>query len=185
MKTKLLVTSLISCLFVTINNAQTTNKSNVITNSGNNTQTMGVAGTGPGGGDTVVTIADRVTFAYDESGNQTERKLCINCTVNKNALREKNNLIAKEDEIFSDDNLKFYPNPLTEDLFIDFNITDKNKKVEHIEVISLDGQIVKLIKDINENETLKIPFDDMPQGVYIVNVAYSNGEIVDLKIVKK
>ena len=176
--------SIYSFCLVLISNvisAQTSNKLNPNTFIGNSTHVMGAA---LGSIEVIVPIADRVTFAYDESGNQRERKLCINCVVNKPAPAGEN-LVSKNVDTIQDDNLKFYPNPVTEDLFIEFNVVNVNKKITTIEVFSLTGQVLRKYTDVNTSETLKIPFVELPQGVYVVNVKYNDGEIVDLKIVKK
>ena len=85
-------------------------------------------------------------------------------------------------EFFELDNLKFYPNPVTEDLHIDFNAPSES--VFKIVVYSLSGQIVQAYSNLNEQTTITIPFSSLAQGEYIVNLEYYNGEIVDLKILK-
>jgi hypothetical protein len=57
----------------------TVSRSTLSTGTGNQ-----ITAVGPGGGDPIdIPIADRVRFLYDESGNQRERQICINCTANK------------------------------------------------------------------------------------------------------
>ena len=38
---------------------------------------------------------------------------------------------------------------------------------------------------LRSNINITIPFTNLPQGIYIVNLEYYNGEIVDLKILKR
>ncbi len=142
-----------------------------------------VSGAIPDPIDPIPTIADRVRFLYDVSGNQVERTICINCTTNRPAVM--NNDIEKQltNEFFELDNLKLYPNPVTEDLHIDFN--EPSKSVFKILVYSLSGQIVQTYSNLNNQTTITIPFTNLPQGIYIVNLEYYNGEIVDLKILKR
>ncbi len=120
---------------------------------------------------------------YDVSGNQIERFICINCTTNRPAVS--NNEIGNElsKEFFELDNLKFYPNPVEEDLQIDFNETSKN--IANISVYNLSGQLLNKYDNLNNQLTITIPFINVPQGLYIVNITFNNGEVIDLKIQKK
>jgi hypothetical protein len=145
-----------------------------------------IAAVGPGGGDPIdIPIADRVRFLYDESGNQRERQICINCTANKPSGQVDDIANKNIEEIVEEDGLKFYPNPVSEDLFIEFNGIDKEKKISLVEVYSLAGQKIKRYSEVKNDSTLKIPFIELSQGMYIVNIIYNNGEVVNLKIQKK
>lgn len=130
-------------------------------------------------------IADRVIFAYDESGNQKQRTLCINCASNRmaNPLSVEGNKDIEEKII--EDKLVFYPNPVKEELHIDFDITDANKQVDAVTVYTITGQTIKKYTNNVNQTSLIIPFEALPQGIYIVNVLYNTGEIIDLKIKKQ
>ncbi len=138
-----------------------------------------------GGGAIVLPpIADRVTFLYDESGNQKQRILCINCWTNR--IADPNTIEEKLDlEKIIEDKLVFYPNPVKEELHIDFDNTDISKKVEVVTLYSIAGQLIKSYSNSANFNTMIIPFDSLPQGVYIVNVLYNTGEVIDLKIKKQ
>jgi len=158
----------------------------VNTNSTLASETTSQASTaGPGGGGPIdIPIADRVRFLYDESGNQRERKICINCTANKPTIQS-DEIVGKNIETFvEEDGLKAYPNPVSEELFIEFNSIDIEKKVSFVEVYSISGQIVKRYSEVKTDTTLIIPFMELAQGMYIVNIIYNNGEVVNLKIQK-
>ena len=61
--------------------SQVSTNSSSILPKGNSNQ---IAPAVPGDGDPIeIPIADRVRFLYDESGNQRERQICINCIANK------------------------------------------------------------------------------------------------------
>lgn len=181
MKAHHLIVTIVFCFIASKNYAQVNKNITTIPSNNNPAAVVAPCGSCP---IVVVPIADRVIFSYDESGNQRERKLCINCADSRPAAKSAIDAEKKVDTIIEDD-LKFYPNPVTEDLFIEFNIADVSKKINNIEILDLNGQIVKMYNEINLSETLKIPFADLPQGIYILNINYSNGEVVDLKIVKK
>jgi Secretion system C-terminal sorting domain len=162
------------------------NSSSTLTSSG--TTPLVAAGVGPI--DPAPTIADRVKFTYDESGNQIERKLCINCTTNRISNPNPSepiieNVAEKADEKIIEDKLTFYPNPVKEELHIDFDLSDSSKRVSKVEVYALTGQIIKIYTHIENQTNLIVPFNNLPQGMYLVNVIYTDGEIVDLKIQKK
>ena len=70
-------------------------------------------------------------------------------------------------------------------MIIEFNSIDKEKKVLFVEVYSLAGQKIKRYSEVKNDSTLKIPFIELSQGVYIVNIIYNNGEVINLKIQKK
>jgi Secretion system C-terminal sorting domain len=136
----------------------------------------------PGGG--IFAQADRLLFKYDEAGNQKERKLCINCGSARMSNPETNDE-SRNEEVIKDGNLTFYPNPVNEELHIDFGLSDEVKKIDKIEVYSLGGQLIKTYSDIKNQTSLIIPFNNLSQGMYLVNVVYGNGEVTDLKIQKK
>ncbi len=69
-----------------------------------------------------------IEFSYDNSGNQTERKICINCSTASKTLNE----TTAEDFIPIDvnptDQITYYPNPVQEELYLKWElINDKNK----------------------------------------------------------
>ncbi len=163
--------------------SQVSIKSNSIATTGTSNQIPSFGPTDPDTIDQIPTIADRVRFLYDVSGNQIERFICINCSTNRSALvnNELGNELSKE--FFELDNLKFYPNPVEQDLQIDFNETSKN--VSNVSVYNLSGQLLNKYDNLNNLLTITIPFINVPQGLYIVNIAYDNGEVIDLKIQKK
>lgn len=181
MKTNGLILLVINLLFISTVFSQTTSSSTLV--AGGN---QALAAAGPGGGDPIdIPIADRVRFLYDESGNQRERQICINCTANKPSVQIDDVASKNIEEIVEEVGLKVYPNPVSEDLFIEFNSFDLEKKISFVEVYSLSGQKIKRYSEVKNDSTLKIPFVELSQGIYVVNIIYNNGEVVNLKIQKK
>lgn len=130
-------------------------------------------------------IADRVIFAYDESGNQKQRTLCINCVSNRMANPAIVEAKKELEEKIIEDKLVFYPNPVKEELHIDFDITDAIKQVDAVTVYAITGQMIKNYSITTNQTNLIIPFESLPQGIYIVYVLYTTGETIDLKIKKQ
>lgn len=119
----------------------------------------------------------RIKFSYDDSGNQTQRMICVNCS------RRPSETLTNEDFIV-DDKISFYPNPVKEELFIKW----KNKEVvivNFIEVYNLNGQLLYNIDDLKNTETTTVNFLNYPEGIYLVNMNFENGTKQTLKIVKK
>ncbi len=131
---------------------------------------------------------NKLLFSYDTAGNQITRSLCVNCPVgqgrpasgNQESTKEKN----IEIEIIVLDKVTFFPNPVQEELNIQWELTD-DKTVENIAVYNLNGAIMQNYIDF-KNERLKvIPFGSYPSGMYIVSLTYSDGEQKSLQVVKK
>jgi hypothetical protein len=80
------------------------------------------------------------------------------------------------EEIAKEDGLKIYPNPSTTKLFIETPI------VSYIEVINIEGQIIKSIFATEENTCIDI--SKFASGIYFVKMKTDNGVVVK-KFVKK
>ena len=145
---------------------------------------LAMAKAGAGGGANAIPIADRITFAYDEMGNQRERKLCINCVRNR-VRNEPKSVVNEPEEKIIEGKLTFYPNPVMEELHIDFDLTDEKKFIQMVELYALTGQQIAVFNNLEKTAGLIIPFSGYPQGIYLVNVTYNTGQVVDLKIQKK
>ena len=124
----------------------------------------------------------RIQFSYDSSGNQTRRKICLNCSA-KNVVY-KNEDTLKDEDLLEENKVFYYPNPVLEELYIKWKNTD-SIQVTSVELYSINGQQLKKITDVKDSELEKISFRDYPTGYYIVVLVYSNGEKKDLKIVKQ
>lgn len=130
----------------------------------------------------------RIKFTYDATGNQTQRSVCINCPlakVSNDSIKDLSNLteedLIKHDEL---EEVKYYPNPVLEELYIKWYNTDVNY-VTGIDLYSLNGQLIKQQNNLKNQETTKIAFYNLPEGYYNVILMYSNGDRKTLKIVKQ
>jgi hypothetical protein len=128
----------------------------------------------------------KIRFEYDKAGNQIQRKWCPNC--NSRIADEIQKDISKLSEtdmqkFFPDDVISYYPNPVKEELFLKWELVNENK-VSSIDIFSLNGQVLKTIKDELSQNSLVISFQEYPVGVYFLNLNYTNGDQKSIKIIK-
>lgn len=131
---------------------------------------------------------DKVTFSYDPlTGNQISRTLCLNCPIGNSAKKATEiEAITEEDLLkFSpEDVISYYPNPVKEELYLKWELTNDNF-VSTIQIVGVTGQVLKTYKNTYNTNSQNIPFQSYPSGVYIVSLAYKNGEQKTIKIIKK
>jgi hypothetical protein len=125
-----------------------------------------------------------LAFDYDNSGNQINRRfIYVASGVYKNSglkANDENKLL--DTDIYED--IKYYPNPVISELFIKWKNQDENY-VNHIELYSINGQLIKKFDNLTKSDEINIDFQGFMSGYYILNLIYSNGEIKNLKIIKK
>ena len=133
---------------------------------------------------------DRITFSYDNAGNQIQRNLCLNCPPGtaKTANVKPKEITALKDEdlqkFFPEDVISYYPNPVKEELYLKWELKDQNL-VNSIQVYGLSGQLLKSYSGLEKTNTQNIPFQEYPSGVYAVVLFYSDGEQKSIKIIKQ
>lgn len=137
-------------------------------------------------GYSIVSIAqsNKITFDYDAAGNQIKRELCINCITNKSYKSEKE--ILTEDYIKTDisDQISYYPNPVREELYLKWELAQE-KTVTNIFVYSIGGQLVHSFQNTQTNNLQTISFINLPEGIYLLQMRFSDGMEKTLKIIKK
>jgi hypothetical protein len=125
-----------------------------------------------------VTAQDKILFSYDTAGNQVLREICINCSTSKvKAVKD-----LEEEDLKVLDNISYYPNPVSEELYLSWELADE-KKVSQLQVLSMSGQILKTL--VPETAQLTLGFQAYPSGVYFITFSYTNGEAKTIKILKK
>lgn len=131
----------------------------------------------------------RLHFYYDNAGNQITRIL----NFNSQSTRTSENIIPKEvTELKEEDLLKFspedvisyYPNPVREELYLKWELTNENK-VSSISVFSINSQHIKTFSNLEKENTKNIPFQEYPLGTYLVVLNYTNGEQKSITILKQ
>jgi hypothetical protein len=129
---------------------------------------------------------DHVVFDYDNAGNQIKRYL-IDIDPGKQSMQPVKDIedIVNSDLIKADiyDDLKYYPNPVREELYLKWDFTE-DVKVQSIALYSLSGQLIKMVKDVGNVTSYTFPFQELPQAIYNLVLNCSNGEQRSLKIVK-
>lgn len=131
---------------------------------------------------------DRILFYYDIAGNQIQRTFCINCPNSRVANETPKEIVELEDEdllkFSPEDIISYYPNPVKEELYLKWELFNENK-VSSIEVFSINGQRINLYSNLEKENTKNIPFQEYPQGTYLVLLNYTNGEQKSITILKQ
>ncbi|MCI9843342.1 T9SS type A sorting domain-containing protein [Flavobacterium pectinovorum] len=128
---------------------------------------------------------NKITFSYDSlTGNQVVRSLCLNCQTGKPA--KKIEAITDEDllKFSAEDVISYYPNPVKEELYLKWELTNENF-LTSIQIIGISGQVLKTYQTSKSTNYQNVPFQSYPDGIYIVSLAYKNGEQKTIKIIKK
>lgn len=125
-----------------------------------------------------------LTIQYDAAGNQIFRKLCINCLVGTRDKKAKPDSAKTADDVAYLDDLKYYPNPVSEDLHLEWKI-EKENFVETLYVFTNNGQLLSQKSIANDASQITVPFQTLSSGIYHVVLVYNSGEKKSVKIVKK
>jgi hypothetical protein len=131
--------------------------------------------------------AQKLSFDYDEAGNQILRSWCANC-LSKSPQDPIKNFDDLEDidleKFHPEDEISYYPNPVQEQLFLKWKLVNE-KKVNEIRLYNLNGQLLKVIKNLSNSDNYIFSFGDLPQGLYNLILIYNNEEEKPIKIIKK
>jgi len=131
---------------------------------------------------------DRITFSYDDAGNQIQRLLCINCTTSKLASETSKEITALTEEdllkFSPNDVISYYPNPVKEELYLQWELIEGNY-VTSIQLYDLNGRILQSFSGLDKKNNQNIAFQSYPIGMYAVILFYKNGEQKSIKIIKK
>ncbi|MCI9844632.1 T9SS type A sorting domain-containing protein [Flavobacterium pectinovorum] len=128
----------------------------------------------------------KIKFSYDTAGNQTSRTLCINCPPETGKQVREIEALVEEDleKMEGQDMISYYPNPVKEELYLKWELTNDNYVIS-IQVIAMNGQVVKTYQETKNRNTQNILFQSYPSGIYIVVLHYKSGEPKTFKIVKQ
>jgi hypothetical protein len=130
----------------------------------------------------------KIGFEYDTSGNQIRRYLCVNClpSTGKTAdVKEIDSLEEKDlQKFFSEDVISYYPNPVREELYIKWELSNDNA-VSSIQISNINGQILKKLSNLQQLNTQNLAFGEYASGIYLIVLNYSNGKQKTIKIIKQ
>jgi hypothetical protein len=134
-------------------------------------------------------FAQKLTFSYDASGNQIERRwVCVNClTSNGQAAAQKianeSKIDLKKDDFSAGRNIKVYPNPVSETLNVNWQTPEKIF-LKSIEVFGMAGNRVFRATYAPGQLEAEIPFNRLPPGTYILIGYYSDSKTQSIKVIK-
>ncbi len=86
-------------------------------------------------------------------------------------------LILGTEELVSNKNFKIYPNPTINNITIQF--IDQDLKIENIQVLNINGKSQPITVTDKNIDLAKIP-----NGLYFIQLTFSNGETITKKIIK-
>lgn len=131
----------------------------------------------------------KITFGYDQAGNQFLRELCLSgCSQSAKQVEDIKEIEAlTEDDLLKfspEDVISYYPNPVKEELYLQWQLNQENYVIS-VHVYSLSGQVLGTYQLTERINSLNIPFQSYPRGVYLVLLSYRNGEDKSIKIIKQ
>jgi hypothetical protein len=123
------------------------------------------------------------TYTVDSTGIGYGGKfIAVNITDNGCSIEDSTLVLFKNcvgiDNAIINASLRVYPNPVTYYLYID---NQSNININHIEIIRVDGQLVRTIADY---KTTKINVSDLSKGIYYLRIQSEQKTIVK-KFVKE
>ncbi|MDR7210610.1 T9SS type A sorting domain-containing protein [Flavobacterium piscis] len=135
----------------------------------------------------VTNAQQKLSFSYDNAGNQITRTLCLSGCSAKPAkeIKEIEALVEEDMLKFSEEDvISYYPNPVKEELYLTWQPADENH-ITSIQVFSINGQLLKQYRTNSKTNNQNIPFQNYPTGIYAVVLKYNNGEEKSIKIIKQ
>ena len=130
--------------------------------------------------------SEKIHFNYDVAGNQITRSLCLNCSAKNVAVKELASLKEADLIKFSEnDTFSYYPNPVKEELFLNWSSLNNDLKIKSIQINSIDGRVINSTINLSTVTSQTISFQTYPSGIYIIVLNYENGEEKTIKIIKE
>ncbi len=87
------------------------------------------------------------------------------------------------DELIVSENINIYPNPAKD--FITINANKMYGNIEHVNLISIQGQIVNSIINNDELKTLNVPLQNIAEGIYLLQIQTNSGVVKKQIVVTK
>lgn len=134
------------------------------------------------------TQAQELVFQYDNAGNQTVRRwVCINCPPPYTTASKAQDLSLTLNGVIEDSpkrGLSVYPNPLKEQLNIEWWADDK-EFIQKLEVFTLNGVRI-FFKNHTENERQSsFSFLELAAGTYLLRATYSTNRFEIIQVIKQ
>lgn len=134
--------------------------------------------------------AQKLTFGYDQAGNQQRRTwICVNCR-QASAAQPQVTEIVLETAMNSDSTKNFKrkiiasPNPTVETLNLYWE-TEKDVWVQNVKVYTVQGTRVHELNPLPDEKSVSMPFQHLPVGTYILDITFSDRRKETIKIIKQ
>lgn len=128
----------------------------------------------------------KIKFDYDIAGNQYNKYIVFETgRIRSNELNDLDKDIQEVNEEKKEiltENIKYYPNPVKESLYVYWINTTENAVVE-INLVDINGKVVYQSKVLNKTQ-VSIQLSNYTNGIYIMSLNYNNGESKSFKIIK-
>lgn len=130
---------------------------------------------------------NKIVFEYDAAGNQTKRYLCLKCpSATGKSDQAKEAAASAQEEVLpflSEESISYHPNPVKETLYLKWKLKDNNR-VTSVQVFSFLGQVLGTWSIASGATDQSLPFQNYPDGIYLVVLHYSNGSQKSIKVIK-
>lgn len=134
----------------------------------------------------VTADAQTLSFSYDTAGNQITRTWCSSCQGRSSGDNPKDAGDITENDLekfHPEDIVSYYPNPVQEQLYLKWKLT-YDTRMSEINLYNINGQLIQSVKNLQNTDHYLFPFHSLPEGIYTLNLTYSNGKEEPIKIIK-
>lgn len=131
-------------------------------------------------------FAQKLSFSYDASGNQSERRwVCINCRPAQDlSINSPGKLTAMGQNMEAmQKSLKVFPNPATEQVNLVWQLPGE-VYVQEIVIYDISGKKIYSGKHSPDKKDAQIALHGYPSGTYLLVVLYSDGSSESVKLIK-
>lgn len=132
------------------------------------------------------TFGQKLSFSYDASGNQIERRwVCINCRPAQELIIDSTSKLTVTGQNIQpiQKSLKVFPNPATEQVNVAWQLPAK-VYVKEIVIYDISGKKIYSGTHSPDQKDAQIALQSLPSGSYLLVVLYSNGTNESVKLIK-
>ena len=123
----------------------------------------------------------KITYRYDRAGNRISRTIVISPRTTPASIEEEQQQQDVYTELFSDIQLKIYPNPTEGLLKVEIYNMPEGQTAQ-IWIYAMSGQLIRSFKDVNSSASVDI--SGQPAGVYLMKIVVGEYQ-TEWKIIKK
>ncbi|MGB2128670.1 MAG: T9SS type A sorting domain-containing protein [Flavicella sp.] len=127
---------------------------------------------------TAFNSAAKIVFEYDVAGNQTN--VSYNTKTSSDINQSKDNVTAPSGKLTS---LEIYPNPASQRVAIVSDFSEENK-IAAIRLIASVTRVAKKLEFVNLGNTVRTDISQFPTGVYILEIEFKDGTILNNELIK-